>query len=429
MIRLVCSIVAIVLCVWKVFNWAWWKPRRLERYFRKQGIRGPPYRLIHGNVAENGAASLEAKAKPMNGFTHSIVPRVLPFLHQTVQKYGNLSIFWVGGNPRVDIMNPDLVRDVLLNKFGYFTKMKPNPVVKLFVTGLVSYNGGKWSKHRKIINPAFHHEKLKLMMPAFYTSCGELISRWNKLALEGSFELDIAPELQSLTEDVISRTLFGRNYQVGRQIFELQTEQQDLLFQSSQFAYIPGQETTATLLLWTIVLLSMHQEWQEHAREEVLRAFEKNQPDFDGLSHLKLMSMILYEVLRLYPPFPLLTRFTSKKAKLGEITFPQGVQVGLPILLIHHDRDLWGEDVGEFNPTRFSGGISKATKNKVSYFPFGWGPQICIGLQFALIEVKIALTMILQRFYFKLSPTYVHAPHAVLTLQPQHGAPIVFCKR
>ncbi|KAK9092515.1 hypothetical protein Syun_027426 [Stephania yunnanensis] len=153
-------------------------------------------------------------------------------------------------------MDPDLVRDVLSNKFGYFTKLKPNPVVKLFVTGLVSYNGEKWSKHRKIINPAFHQEKLKLMMPAFYTSCNELISRWDKLALEGSFELDIAPELQCLTENVISRTLFGSNYKVGRQIFELQTKQQELLFQSSQFAYIPGSSVTPLGLLPVFAVVS-----------------------------------------------------------------------------------------------------------------------------------------------------------------------------
>lgn len=405
-------------------------------------------------------------------------------------------------------MNPDLVREVLSNKFGHFEKSRMNPLARLLATGLASYEGEQWAKHRRILNPAFHLEKLKRMLPAFSDCCGELVDRWEKsIGSLGYCELDICPELQNFTGDVISRTAFGSSYEEGRRIFQLQAEQAKLLIQAAQTVYIPGyrflptpmnnrrheidrevqalltgiiekrekaiklgeasnddllglmmesnlkhfqehgnskntgmttkevieecklfyfagQETTSVLLTWTMVVLSMHPSWQARAREEVLEIFGKKRPDFDGLNRLKIVTMILYEVLRLYPPIIYLSRRTYKTMKLGDITYPAGVLLLMPIIFIHHDPEFWGKDANEFNPDRFAEGISKASKGQQAFFPFGWGPRTCIGQSFALLEAKMGLSMILQRLSFELSPSYVHAPHTVITLQPQHGAQI-----
>ncbi|KAK3164839.1 hypothetical protein QOZ80_1AG0025490 [Eleusine coracana subsp. coracana] len=134
--------------------------------------------------------------------------------------------------------------------------------------------------------------------------------------------------------------------------------------------------------------------------------------------------MVLHEVLRLYPPILLVSRETYQKSELGGVEYPPGVVFTLPIACIHHDPDVWGEDVDRFRPERFAEGVSKASKDAPAFFPFGWGPKICVGQNFALLEAKIGLAMILQHFLFELSPSYSHAPCAVSTLQPQHGAQI-----
>ncbi|KNA16863.1 hypothetical protein SOVF_085360 [Spinacia oleracea] len=200
---------------------------------------------------------------------------------------------------------------------------------------------------------------------------------------------------------------------------------QDIIDECKLF-YFAGQETTSVLLGWTMVLLSKHQDWQTRAREEVLETFGKNQPDIEGLSRLKIVTMILYEVLRLFPPVIEVSRaIPDRETKLGNILVPAGSVVSLSILHTHHDKRLWGDDAHDFKPDRFAEGVAKATKGKMAYFPFGWGPRICVGQNFAIAEARMAVSMILQRFVFELSPSYTHAPTTILTLQPQFGAHLI----
>ena len=94
------------------------------------------------------------------------------------------------------------------------------------------------------------------MVPAMSTSCSELMSRWEKLVgSEGSREIDVWPELENLTSDVISRTAFGSSYREGMKIFQLQKEQAELFFKASNSVYFPGS--------WCIFLLSSlsHTAW------------------------------------------------------------------------------------------------------------------------------------------------------------------------
>ncbi|XP_004488665.1 cytochrome P450 72A68-like [Cicer arietinum] len=498
-----------ILWAWKVLNLLWLKPKKLEKLLREQGLQGNPYRFLVGDLKDLFKMENEAKSKSMN-LTDDIVPRVFPYTQQSVKIHGKNSFIWFGTKPRLTLTEPEQIKDVL-NKISDFPKTNYK-IFKLLASGLASYHGEKWSKHRKLINSAFHLEKLKIMTPSFFTSCNDLISEWEEiLSSNGSCEIDIWPSLQNMASDAISRTAFGSSYEEGKRIFQLQREQAELITKVVMKSFIPlwrfvptivhrrmnevdkdiksslkdminkrektlkageankndllgillesnhkeikehgnnknagmniedvieecklfyfaGQETTSVLLVWTMILLSRYPDWQARAREEVFHVFGNKKPDFDGLSNLKIVTMVLYEVLRLYPPVIGLARKIDKDMKLGNLTLPAGVEVFLPIILLHHDTQLWGDDATMFNPERFSGGVSKATNGRVSFFPFGWGPRICVGQNFSLLEAKMAMAMILQHFSFELSPTYSHAPTTVITLRPQHGAHIILRK-
>lgn len=131
--------------------------------------------------------------------------------------------------------------------------------------------------------------------------------------------------------------------------------------------------------------------------------------------------MIFQEVLRLYTQGISLTRMIPEENKVGEISLLAESILSLPILQLHHDNEIWGPGANEFKPERFVEGVSKVTKGQVSYFPWGWGPRICIGQNFEMIEEKMALVMILQCLSFSLSSSYSHAPQYILTLEPQFG--------
>ncbi|XP_074379901.1 cytochrome P450 72A397-like isoform X2 [Apium graveolens] len=509
-IAIAVAVISATTVIWRVLNWVWLRPKKLEKHMRKQGFHGNSYRFLYGDTIENMSMLMATRSNSIS-ISHDVPSRTTPFLCKLVRDYGKRTFFWAGQTPRIVIMNPEMVKEVLNNHLKY-PKPVAHPIFNIFIQGLPSLNGSEWTLHRRLLNPAFHTEKLKGMLPAFDLCCHEMTIKWMEMIGEGrnSCELDVWPFLQTLTSDVISRTAFGSCYQEGKKVFELQVEQADYAFKALQSVYLPGsrflptkrnqrmeeidkkvrflvkgiidkkmkamkegeastddllgllleanskefgqgnknngmssddvieeckafyfagQETTSTLLVWTLVLLSMHPNWQDRARLEVLQVIGDDKLDIGHLNHLKIVTMILYEVLRLYASVSILVRQINEEITLADISLLPGMQIVVPVNQIHHDHEIWGADAKEFNPERFSEGISKATKNQATaFFPFGGGPRICIGQNFAILEAKLAVAMILRKFSFKLSPSYKHAPVNKLTTQPAYGANLILHK-
>ncbi|KAK8572225.1 hypothetical protein V6N12_028283 [Hibiscus sabdariffa] len=200
---------------------------------------------------------------------------------------------------------------------------------------------------------------------------------------------------------------------------------EDLVDECKTF-YFAGQGNIPSLLGWTVLLLSIHSDWQEKARREVMEIFGDQNPHPEGIAKLKTMSMIINETLRLYAPANSMPREVARKVQLGKLVLPANMNILVLDIAFHHDPQLWGDDVHLFRPERFADGIAKATKyNAAAFVPFGLGPRFCVGMSFAVTETMVALSMILQRYAMTLSPAYVHRPVLIMTLRPQHGVQVV----
>ncbi len=182
---------------------------------------------------------------------------------------------------------------------------------------------------------------------------------------------------------------------------------------------LAGHETTANALTWTWHLLSKSP-WVERAvRAEVTNTLGGRDPTFDDLPRLPLTLRVFQEALRLYPPVWLFERQNVMEDVLGGFPIRPGTRVTVCPYVLHHSPEYWENPEG-FDPERFLPERSE-TRPKFAYVPFGGGPRICIGSQFAQMEAQIILAMTLQRYRLELDPTRTVEPALMLILRPKNG--------
>nr|XP_004488496.1 cytochrome P450 714A2-like [Cicer arietinum] len=189
--------------------------------------------------------------------------------------------------------------------------------------------------------------------------------------------------------------------------------------------YFAGSESTALATTWALWLIASYPEWQQRLRSEILEAFDYKLPHSfseDGkLQKLKLLTMVIQESFRLYGPAVTNSRETFADMKFGDLLVPKGTYLWMFVPALHRDTDNWGPDAAEFKPERFANGLSKACKYPQAYIPFGFGSRNCLGQNFTMTEIKIALSLLLYHFSFEVSPDYRHCPVSNLLLIPKYG--------
>lgn len=173
----------------------------------------------------------------------------------------------------------------------------------------------------------------------------------------------------------------------------------ELVAQSIIFIFA-GYETTSTTLSFLMYLLATHPEVQQKLQEEIDTTFpNKAPPTYDALVQMEYLDMVLNETLRLFPVAGRIERVCKKDVEIKGVLIPKGTVVMVPSIVLQRDSTFWPEPE-EFHPERFSK-ENKDSINPYIYLPFGTGPRNCIGMRFALMNMKLAVVRVLQNFSFK----------------------------
>lgn len=264
--------------------------------------------------------------------------------------------------------------------------------------------------------PRFHEYALHLRLDLPFTTYGQ---RQRCKARIASFVTDLIAErrIKGSDEGDVLSTLLQVGEQGGSRLDDQQIHDHIMTFLAA------GHETTANLMTWTFYLLSQHPLALEKLQAELRTILAGRAPTLEDCPKLLYTEWVLNEAMRLYPPVWTMGRRAIESFELDGYHFPAGDFFMLSQWIIHRRPDLW-EDADQFRPERWHPELARQIV-PCSYFPFGMGPRMCIGMPFAQLEAKLLLATIIQRYTPRLLPGYRSMPHAWITLRPRNGLPVI----
>jgi len=180
---------------------------------------------------------------------------------------------------------------------------------------------------------------------------------------------------------------------------------------------LAGHETTAVTLFWSLVLLSGAPEEQQRVAEEACGVEITPDNAMDVMPRLVRTRAVISETLRLYPPAFALAREAIGPDRAGAIDIPRGTVLLIAPWVLHRHRRLW-RDPDAFDPSRFLPDAPPPAR--FAYLPFGAGPRVCVGAQFALAEATLVLAMLIRNFEVALADPTPVLPVAIVLTQPDH---------
>ena len=177
---------------------------------------------------------------------------------------------------------------------------------------------------------------------------------------------------------------------------------------------VAGHETSANALAWGYYLLALYPEVQTVIRDEVLSICPGGPVTFEDVQKMKHLNAHIKETLRLYPSAAFFARDAAETLTIKGITFQKGDALFFPVYSLHRNEKLWDEP-NLYRPDRF---LEKKFP-RGQFIPFGDGPRICIGAQYAETEILVLIVSVLRKIEFSLTDVPIPRPVLTFTMRPE----------
>lgn len=418
------------------------------------------------------------KGKAVVGHLPDLKKNPLDFLTNCANTYGGIVYLSNMGLPTYLITDPQFVRNVLTST----TFAKPQHDLKknrrLLGNGLIVNEGESWRTQRRFIQPFFHKKHVlgyfDIML--HYTKemigdyCkGEEINIYDdildltlKVVTKCLFNTNIDEETNTISQslDTIMDYYYNANplleklplpnnlkykkaikkldniiYGIIQEKRTCHNHTNDLLsslihakdghrnyMNPTQIrdevmtALIVGHDSTADAITWILYLINTHENIHSNVKTELNRVLKGKDVSLSDLSNLKYMEMVILEGLRLYPPAWIISRQAGTNIELDGFKIEKNDTVLLSPW-VSQRKAAHFSNPNDFKPDRWESDMTQS-KLKYIYFPFGEGQRKCIGKEFAMMEMKIMLTTILQRVEFDFLHKESIKPRPLMTLRP-----------
>lgn len=403
----------------------------------------------------------------------------IKFISKSMDAFSGTYSAALGINRKLIVtQNPEFINYILKENHKNYNKseLATERAVEFFGKGLLFSNGNYWLKQRRLIQPAFHREKLKGLYDIIIKSIDEFL-----LKFPIGKSIDIYPLVHQLSFNILIQSLFDikLSSKIMEELSQIFTDLQGFLIkdinQPLQSLFYPftgkeniqlkkakrlreifigiinerkasdknyddlldmllkskyedtgegmtteqivdevlilifaGYETTANTLSWLLYLLSINKD-----------TVQKLTDSFDGSTiheclNNEYLKATLNEVMRLYPAAWMTERVAIEDDEFDGFSFPKNTIV-IPFFFgLHRDKKLWNEEL-KFDPERFI--VDAKVEKSKNYFPFGAGPRMCIGNNFAMAEMSFFIFSFLKKFQIK-STGQIPVMKALITLRP-----------
>ncbi|VDI50771.1 Hypothetical predicted protein [Mytilus galloprovincialis] len=376
---------------------------------------------------------------------------------ELVTKYGSVVGVYNGLLPVLLVTDPVMIKEIFIKEFSNFTNRPiPFKMDKETASGVGTAFDNHWKFLRSTLSPTFSSGKQKLMVPKIQRCCADLVENIQQQREQGhvdmkevcgAYTMDIFkfkfllimlfPFLKNLVSVQLSSKAVNDFFKnVVDSAIELRKKGQEVYndflqlmlnarhdgTQSDYFTkgdvqefknrglnnielkenavtfFIAGYDTTANTLSFACYCLATNQDVQGKCIDEIENVLQGGTPQMEDLVKLEYLDRFFNEVLRLYGAASRFHRAAREGMTVCGVHIPKGVNVGVPVYALHRNPKYW-PDPERFDSDRFTD-ENKAKRPEYTFVPFGVGPRICIGMRLALMEAKMALVFMLQRFTF-----------------------------